>query len=1333
MTYANTKTSGIFGRDGEIDTLRASYDRVSKTGFGEIVLVAGPAGSGKTSVVNAFLASSHSMKLVHAKADEAYRWMPYATIIKALSVFLPKDTIDAIMVAQDDSAPISPTQVRERLIQAIRSHTSPSAPLVVFIDDLQWLDESSIQLLQSLSERGMRDLLLIGTYRSNGKAEFEKRGLPTLVSNPSVRITDIVLESLPYDAVEGLISSQRFGDTTKPLARLVQSVAGGNPFHIQLILNVLEQADAAPDLAYFVSDQKNWGLDALLGKLVGNLPADTRKLLQFASCIGFSSDVSVLASLVDLAPEQCPTILQTASSLGLIRFDESTCHFTHDSVREHVRKSLTKACRTRTHGLVAVALLDSDIRTADQRLAVAEQLIKAKRSPVLYDHLERACDALIRATTIARSMGSFEGALRYVEGGIDLLSLSPALEVYRRRLAELRCAVLLDIHGAAIDDAEIERLLIESHTPLDAARAIRLQSGVLILRGRFEEAISASLAGLSGLGITLSRVPTQAEIGTAYESTLDALKTFSLDNLLEQPRADDVNIVVALDLLASLQSSFFSDDGLKFIHTAKIVELSARHGITGSTCYGLSWFGVCVASYYSDYESALAMAEAGVRLSSLEAFRPHRTSSLVALDQVSVWSKPLSFALSKAKEAFEHGRNSGDISMACYATNHVVSNLLAMGAPLSVVKNEATRGLALARSVGFDEVIQILQLQDSFADLLKSGDGTNANLFEIATFNKASQMSPLMFWGHLYEGIAAFYRGDLNHATQSLMQAEPWLWTTPAHIHIADLHFYAAMSERLNGRTPKDDVHREAIARFARHNPFTFQNKLSLIDAEAARIEGRTIDALRLYEKSIIGAKETGFSHELALAHERAGRMSLEVGLMFAGVEHFRRAQIQYRKWGADYLAERLIAEYPEIVARQMRDGELDPVVPRSEKFDALTTDLVIAAIKYSGAMRGQLINVEQGQMSVIAHSSISNGIAKVAVENSEYNSTTAPTSMIRLVLESAQSLRYGHAIAEAGELHGQSLVECPAMSVLCVPLIQNDRVFSILYLENNAVCDAFSYETEQAIELFVVATTEAIRLKRQIDAEVQSKLEHEARENAFVNVRADMIKNSHVTVLGGMAASIVHEVNQPLSAIVTHAFSGSRWLKQAVPQIEKALNNFTKIQESGVRASGIISALRSLVKQAPANLEFLDMRDVVAEVLGFIEMDARTGDVEIECHLPEAGSVFADPIQVQQVVLNLMTNALDAMDGLGTKLLKVELMSRDDTVVLAVADSGTGIPPHVRGSIFEPFFTTKDKGLGMGLAICKTIAEVHGGDLTIGASNSEGTTMVLTLPMTEQ
>jgi signal transduction histidine kinase len=465
--------------------------------------------------------------------------------------------------------------------------------------------------------------------------------------------------------------------------------------------------------------------------------------------------------------------------------------------------------------------------------------------------------------------------------------------------------------------------------------------------------------------------------------------------------------------------------------------------------------------------------------------------------------------------------------------------------------------------------------------------------------------------------------------------------------------------------------------------------------------------------------------------HERSARISLDERLTYIGLEHIRQAQSYYRKWGADHHVSRLEYEFKGMftLAGDRNAGQVTEI--RIQATDTFTDQIVVTAIKYSGALQGKLISVDKDEFLVIANTRIFNGASEVASETTQPTSETIPTSILRQVVDSAQSLRYGHAVLEAGAPHAASLKDCPVRSVLCVPLINNDQVFSVLYLENNALSDAFSLETEQAIELFMVAASKALVLKAELDEERETSLVQSHREKSMLTARADLIKNSHITVLGGMAASIVHEVNQPLSAISTFANSGTRWLRQSTPQIDKAITNFSKIEESSLRASAIISALRSLAKQAPANLEFVSFNQIVANVLEFIETDDRTNNLRIDCVLVENSTVFADAIQIQQVVYNLVTNALDAMEAQNAgRSLKIVSELRDGSVVLSVSDNGSGIPATSRETIFDPFFTTKDRGLGMGLAICRSIAKVHGGDLLVGQSNANGTTMIFRLPV---
>ncbi|WP_176084780.1 AAA family ATPase [Martelella sp. HB161492] len=1156
----------IFGRETELAMLQEALERVSQTGDGEVVLVRGPTGIGKTALVKAFASAGVTTRFAAARTEDMSSHVPYGPVFRILESICQPGEMEGLALSPDASLSDSPAQLSARLTEAIQAKASAAAPLVIFIDDLQWLDTASAAFLRAFAADGMKNILLIGAIRTDDGQGIVSGQPGSMLEHAASRTTRLDLLSLPPNAVEDMMSSQRFGDGLKPVARLVQSVASGNPFHIRLILRDLSRKEGRQDLTVLLSAQKNWDIQTLMSGHFDQLPEETRQILQLAACIGASSDQRLLAAAGRISDQRLDDLLFPAIQNGLVRIEGGAIQFQHHRLREHVLTGLACDQRARLHAMIACSMIEAENPPIAQQLAAAGHIVNAADAPALRGHSGAMLAVLLKAAQVVKAAGSLDAALCYAEKGLSLLGESEPQGPLQWTFELLRCAILVEIKGAAIHDDALERLAALARSPLDQARALRLKAGVLILRGAYERAISLALDGLACLDIHLSRKPDEPEIAAAFSAAIAAYDALVADGFENAPLLTDEKIIVAMDLLATLQSSFFSDDGLKCLHVAKIVELSARYGVCEASCYGLAWCGVCVAGEYAAYETALGLAEAAVALSKARSFQAYRTSALVALDQVSVWLKPLSYALMRAREAYDHGKRSGDVSMACYAANHVVSDLLAMGAPLRTVGSEIERGLELARGVGFDDVIKILELQQRFVEKLAGTDITAAAAGDAALIRSGSEMSPLSFWGPLFDGIAAFHHGRLETASHFLTQARKWTWTTPGHIHIADLHFHAALCQIMLGCDPGAD--RAVIAGLARGNPLTFASKQALLDAETHRANGETIHALRCYEQAIEAAGNAGFLHEIAFAHERAGRLSFETGLFSAARLHLRQAQHYYRRWGAQPKSEQIQLEFTALFA----------------------TD-----------------------------------------------------------------------------------------------------------------CDD----------------------KRKPDAQEQ----HRA---AQMDARADLIRNAHVTILGSMAAAIVHEVNQPLSAIVTYANSGARWLQHKPPQLDKAASNFARIEQAGMRASGIVMALRSLAKQSPANLEFVDLSAIVNQVLPIVERDERAEGVTITCALAADGGLFADSIQIQQIVLNLMTNALDAMRAKsGRRALAVASEIHGSDIRLLVSDTGSGIAEAVRDRIFDPFFSTKDSGLGMGLSICKTIAEIHGGSLGIGQSSAAGTTMVLSLPLT--
>jgi C4-dicarboxylate-specific signal transduction histidine kinase len=248
---------------------------------------------------------------------------------------------------------------------------------------------------------------------------------------------------------------------------------------------------------------------------------------------------------------------------------------------------------------------------------------------------------------------------------------------------------------------------------------------------------------------------------------------------------------------------------------------------------------------------------------------------------------------------------------------------------------------------------------------------------------------------------------------------------------------------------------------------------------------------------------------------------------------------------------------------------------------------------------------------------------------------------------------------------------------------------------------------------------------------------EHRRRRQAEVQASRRMAELAHMNrsaAIGQMSASIVHEINQPLAAIVMNAGTGLRWLAKDTPNVEKAAHSLKNIVGNGNRASQVVQTLRAMFKKEISNRTLVDINDAIRAVLTLLRIELEEHEVVTKAALKEGlPHVMADRVQLQQVIFNLVTNAIEAMSSIGadsrTLRLRSEAIESGECIV-AIEDSGPGIEPETLKRIFEPFFTSKSKGMGMGLSICRSIIEAHGGRLWVAGNTPRGAVFEFALPV---
>ena len=1528
----------LYGRERETELLLASFDRVARSGAPELVLVSGYSGIGKSALVQELrtvLVSSGGL-FASGKFDQHKGDIPYAALAQAVQSLirhlLAKSDADLgtwrdalrealnplgrlivdlvpeleLIIGDQPPVPEVPPQDAQRRFQLVFRRfigvfAQSDHPLALFLDDLQWLDVATLDLLEDLLIRSdLRHLLLVGAYRYNevGASHPLTRKLKA-IRHGNARVEEISLAPLARVAVEHLTADAVRCEAARaaPLARLMLEKTGGNPFFLIQFLSALVEEQ----LLTFDHDKAVWCWDLmrirakgyaqnvaeLMVDKLGRLPDEVQKPLTELACLGNSAEGATLSLLLGTLEKQVHADLGEAVRLQLIERVDDSYKFVHDRVQEAtyaLQSDEDKSARHLRIGMTLAAHLSSN-EMSEKLYVVANQLNRGITAVTSEAEKERIISANLCAGRRARKATAYQAAIAYLKVARGLLGdeAHPRCGPTAFAVALLRaeCEFLV----GHLDVAEAQLLVLSHNCPNLPASAdvARLRASLYTARPELARAVDVCLEFLRHVAIDWSPHPNVQDVDEERRRVRSLAEGLSADQLLALPAMTNPDYRATMAVFNDLVTpALLTDRNLTDIMLLAAARLTLQHGICHEACYPLSCvFGV-LASNSTDAELGFRLSRFGVAVAERGPQSAFGGRALLVFGlHVTPWVRPIRSGQPFMQRGLEMSLAAGDLSFAAYSHRGLVSVRLFCGDPLRDIHKDAQEALAFVEASRIDLIIESIAIQRDLALSLMGRDENNS--FGLprpvephpgegtqplnAFFSYAAQIQINVLAGHYADALAMAER------------AEKIAWCARAHQEIVDFRFYTGLAHASAYDTSQPEgremhvsglreQHRKLTGWRARI-PENFAARQTLLSAEIARIEGRALEAEQLYEEAIGLAREAGFVQIEAIAAERAARFYEARGIRTVVLSYLANARDCYLRWGADAKVRLLDEIYPHLRGKEPVRGltntigtpiehlELATVLKVSEAvsgeivLEKLIETLLRTALEHAGAERGLLLLPRGSELRIQAEATTGGASVRIGLCDLPISGVELPESLVLYAERTQESIILDDASASGAFINEAYIHRKHARSVLCLPLMKQDKLVALLYLENSLAPRVFTparvavlrflageaatsldnarlyrelqereskisrlvdsnvigiflyswkvgiveandfflktvgYEREDLVSgrlrLFDLTPPEWDDRTARAHAEMKStgvvqpfekeyfrkdgsrvpvligsvafderrdqgvvfvldlserkRAEAEAHENElrYRETQMELAHANRVAVMGQLTASIAHEINQPIGASITYANAALSWLRTQPPDWEEIRQALGFIVESGVRAGEVIDRIRALVKKTPPQKDRVDINDAILEVLALIRAEIAKNAVSAKTQLSQGlPPVWGDRVQLQQVMLNLLINAIEAMSGMveGSRELLISTeRTHSDAVLIAVRDSGPGFLPESAERLFESFYTTKPGGLGMGLSICHSIIEAHDGRLWATSSLPHGAVLQFTLP----
>jgi len=1038
----------LYGREWEISTLLAAFDRVSQ-GASEMMLVSGYSGIGKSALIQEIykpLTRQHGY-FIAGKFDQFQRDIPYASLIQAFRSLVRQlltesyaeinkwreklqealgengqviidviPEVELIIGSQPPVPDLPPAELRNRFNfvfqKFINLFTKPEHPLVILLDDLQWADTASLELIQLLmTAANHKYLFLIGAYRDNEVSSAHPLiQILEELEKARVTINRILVPPLALDDVTQLIVDTLFGDsiTAKPLAQLIQEKTGGNPFFINEFIKYLY----SEGWLYFNYDFQKWQWDLeqikaqpltdnvvdLMTKNVKQLPTKTQGVLKLAACIGNQFDLKTLAVIYEKSIRETATNLRSALQSNLIvplsyayqlvELDVeglsnqlvAEYKFAHDRIQQAVYSLTPEADTQAVHLRVGKLLLQntSSEEPEEKLFEIVNQLNKGRELIESQTERDELARLNLRAARKAKSSAARKPTFNYLQIGLSLLGKESWSQQYN-----LTLNLYLEAAEAAYTIAnydEMERLtqvvLQNAQTLLDKVKVYEVKIQAYCAQIKFIEAIKTGLEVLKLLEVELPEQPNQSDLTREIEQIKSALAGRQAEELIDLPQMTDPHKLAAMRLMNYLFSpAYIVINQLSLVIWCRQVNLSIQYGHSADSAFPYAGYGV-ILCLTGELDAGYHFGQLALKL--LERFKDKTFKARIYAVYkffLKHWNEPLRDTSSFCLEAYQSGIETGDLEYAASAMSSYGYALYLSGLELMDTQKEMAKAIEATIQTRQEAYLHWTQIyMQAILNLIGQADNSCRLIGEVYDEEKmmplhlAAKDRTAMMHAYSHKLSLCYLFQEFQQAVENADQFEEYAANAGSSFILPTAYFYDTLA-RLAVYPNASEAEREEIQRkvaakqekmelWAKQAPMNFLHKFYLVEAERDRVLGNDADAREYYDKAISLAHENEYLNEEALAYELAGRFYLARNQNHVARHYLQDAHYAYLRWGAAAKVKDLETRYPQFLAKTETSSHQSTVTSSTTTSGQRTSSSLDldSVLKASQAISGEIV-----------------------------------------------------------------------------------------------------------------------------------------------------------------------------------------------------------------------------------------------------------------------------------------------------------------------------------------------------------------------------------------